>query len=648
MLFFAALCAAAAQPRSDGPVIDTSRSPKAVLHGVPVSAVTMGDGFWQPRMRAVTDVSLPTLLQLFEEKGWIDNFRRISGRKDVARRGPLYTDSDVYKWLEAVAFELQSKPDAPIRGSAEAVIDEIVAAQEPSGYINTYFSKENRDQRHKNMRHGHELYCLGHLIQAGIAWQRATGDTKLLGAGRRMADYVAAKFGKEKAPAFEGHPEIELALIELSRLTGEKKYLAMAGYFLGGDARNLSAIPPRDLTYLFTGKPFTDRTKLEGHAVRAAYACSGAADYYLETGDDSYRKTLASLWQDMVERKQYLTGGIGSRASGEAFGEPYELPNQQAYTESCAAIATMFWNWRMAQAEPHGKYMDNFERSLYNGANSGLSLAGNLYCYRNPLELVGNPDDRIRNPWYDTTCCPPNLQRILMSLPGYVYSTSKEGLYVHLFDNNKLAWRLEDGTPIRVTQSTKYPWQGRVEMTIEPDKPVEFTLFVRRPGWAEGARITAAGSAVPAAGANGYYAIRRTWKPGDRVVLELPMAARLTASNPYVRENLGKVAVERGPLVYCMEGLDQPSGSTVFDWSLNLGGSDRTSFTEEWKPELLGGVTVLRHTASRMAAAGKDAELYQAFRRTSAGTSSGTITLIPYYTFQNRDITTMQVWIPYR
>jgi uncharacterized protein len=499
------------------------------------------------------------------------------------------------------------------------------------------------------MRHGHELYCLGHLIQAGIAWQRATGDSKLLNLGRRMSDYIIANFGPDKAPLFEGHPEIELALIELARVTGEKKYLALAGYFLAGDARNLSAIPPRDLVYLFTGKPFTDRDKLEGHAVRAAYACSGAADYYLETGDESYRKTLAGLWSDMVTRKQYLTGGIGSRATGEAFGEPYELPNQQAYTESCAAIATMFWNWRMAHAEPHGKYMDNFERALYNGANSGLSLAGNLYCYRNPLELVGNPEDRIRNPWYDTTCCPPNLQRILASLPGYFYSTSKDGVHVHLFDNSTLNWQLENGTPIRITQSTTYPRTGSVELTVSPEKASEFALYVRRPAWAaEGARVRVAGSTPNVPVENGYFVIRRTWKPGDRVTLELPMTPRLTASNPYVRENLGKVAVERGPLVYCMEGIDQPAGSTVFDWAFDLRGGDRPTFREQWKPDLLGGVTVLQHSAVRIPAAGPDADLYQAFRPKTGSSASGTVTLIPYYTFHNRDITSMQVWIPYR
>jgi DUF1680 family protein len=308
----------------------------------------------------------------------------------------------------------------------------------------------------------------------------------------------------------------------------------------------------------------------------------------------------------------------------------------------------MFWHWRMAHAEPDARYIDNFERALYNGANSGLSLSGRLYCYRNPLELTGNPEDRIRNPWYDTACCPPNLQRILASLPGYFYSTSKDGVYVHLFDSNKLDWKLEDGTPIRLTQITNYPWSGRIEMIVEPRQATEFTLFLRRPAWATGAKIAVAGASIEAPEAKGYLALRRTWKPGDRVVLELPVAPRLTASNPYIRENIGKVAVERGPLVYCMEGLDQPAGSSVFDWVLRPGDGSRAAFSEEWKPDLLGGITVLRHRAARLPAAGTDAELYQAFRPEASGTPAGTITLVPYYTFHNRGTTSMQVWIPWR
>jgi DUF1680 family protein len=637
ILLFVLASATPAQEWKDKPVVDTRSSPKAVLHGVPISAVTLGDGFWTPRRKVNVDVSLPTLLELFEQKGVMDNFRRISGRKDVARKGPLYTDSDVYKWLEAVAYVLQSGEQPELHKSAEAVIDDVVAAQEPSGYINTYYSKERLELRHKEMARGHELYCLGHMLQAGIAWYHATGDRKLLNASQRMADYLIGRFGPDKLPIFEGHPEAELAVIELFRVTRERRYLEAAEYLLGGDERNLKSLTPRDLVYLFTGKPFTSRKKLEGHAVRAMYACSGATDLYLETGDPSYWKTLQVLWEDLTLRKMYLTGGVGSRATGEAFGEPYELPNQQAYTESCAAIGTMFWNWRMLQATGDAKYMDLFERALYNGANSGLSLSGNLYCYRNPLELTGNPEDRIRNPWYDTTCCPPNLQRILASLPGYFYSTSKDGVYVHLYHAGTMRWSLETGTPIEITQQTRYPWNGDVEFTVSPKQPAEFTLYLRIPDWARGAVVKLPGESPQRVGEAGYFAAKRTWKAGDRVTLNMSVAPRLTAAHAYVRENLAKVAVERGPLVYCMEGIDQQG--SVFDWAL----ADPATLRDEWRADLLGGVMSIRAPARRFTPLAS-APLYQNAIRSAA--TAGEITLIPYYTFANREPASMQVWIP--
>lgn len=626
---------------ADKPVLDTARSPHAQLRGVPVSAVELSKGFWTARRKAVVDASLPSLLELFEQKGIIDNFRRLAG-KDAPRRGPLYTDSDVYKWLEAVAFVLQERDHPELRKAASEVIAAIVAAQEPGGYINTYYARENLAQRHQNMRHGHELYCLGHLIQAGIAWQRATGEERLLTVGRRMADYVIGVFGPGKKPLFEGHPEIELALVELYRHTGERKYLDLAAYLLAGDPRNEPGVPPREFVYLFTVTPFTKRTIMEGHAVRAAYACAGAADYYLETGDAAYAAALKTLWDDMTLRKQYITGGIGSRASGEAFGEPYELPNQQAYTESCASIATLFWNWRMLHAFPDARYMDNFERALYNGANAGLSLDGRLYCYRNPLELTGNPKDVIRNPWYDTTCCPPNLQRILASLPGYFYSTSREGLYVHLYHPGALTWKLEDGSPLAVLQKTNYPWDGTVEITVTPEETKEFTLFLRIPGWSAKHDVTVNGRPIPGSTrAGAYLAVKRTWKPGDIVRLSLDLSPRLTQSNHYIRENLGKVAVERGPLLYCMEGLDQPAGTTVFDWFLH---GAQPAWRPEWKPDLLGGVVALQANGSRPPAA---SALYEPYRRPAAWTP-GRLTFIPYYTFTNREPTSMQVWVPVR
>ncbi|HET8550481.1 MAG TPA: beta-L-arabinofuranosidase domain-containing protein, partial [Bryobacteraceae bacterium] len=382
------------------------------------------------------------------------------------------------------------------------------------------------------------------------------------------------------------------------------------------------------------------RTKMEGHSVRATYAASGATDYYLETGDTAFGDTLENLWRDMTGRKMYLTGGIGSRAQGEAFGEPYELPNLLAYTESCAAIGNMMWNWRMLAATAEARFADTLERALYNGVNSGMSVSGTLYCYRNPLELAGNPADKIRNPWYTTTCCPPNLERVLASLPGYFYSVSKEGVYVHLFHSGELDWKLGDGTPLKIRQTTKYPWEGDVEIAVDPAESREFTMFIRVPLWAGGARLTVNGR-PSAAAAGTYAAVRRAWRAGDRIRLQFPLDPRVTSANPLVRDNTGRVAIERGPLVYCMEGLDQPALSSVFDAAVIAG----NGFVPEFRTDLLGGAVVLRHRGAAWDKPLADLSLYGPPSRLP-GLREAELVFIPYYLFANREPTSMKVWVP--
>jgi DUF1680 family protein len=329
---------------------------------MPIRAVTMGDGFWAQRMRTNVEDSIPTLLALLEEHGVVDNFRRLSGRKNQGRRGPLYTDSDLYKWMEAVAFVLQSGDRPQLHETLDKIIDDVVAAQEPSGYLNTYYVGERAKLRFSEMYRSHELYCLGHLLQAGIAYYRATGNRKLLDGGIKYADYVLHTLGPEKKPAVTGHPEFEMALVELYRTTGDKRYLDFVNYLFTGEALRLQ-LSDEQVKYLFSGIPFTSRNELEGHAVRALYACSGATDYYLETGDVSYADTLDKLWKDLVERKMYITGGVGSYAEGESVGAAYDLPNQNAYAESCAAIANLMWNWRMLAAKADARYADIMEEA---------------------------------------------------------------------------------------------------------------------------------------------------------------------------------------------------------------------------------------------------------------------------------------------
>lgn len=607
----------------------------------------MGEGFWTPRRRANVEKSLPSLYELFEANGIIDNFRRLSGRKAVPRRGPLYTDSDIYKWMEAVAFVLQSEDQPQLRALFDKVADDVLAAQEPSGYLNTYYQDERKALRFSEMHRGHELYCLGHLLQAGIAYYRATGNRRLLDAGIRFVDYVDANFGPDKKPLLAGHPEIELALVEVYRITGQRRYLDLAGYILRGDGERLK-LTPAQLVYMFSGKPFTSRTKLEGHAVRAMYACSGATDYFLETGDPAYWQTLETLWHDMVTSKMYITGGVGSRSGDEAFGEPYELPNQLAYTESCAAIGNFFWNWRLLAATGDARYTDVMERALYNGVNSGMSLDGTLYCYRNPLQLTGDPIEKIRNPWYTTTCCPPNLQRVLASLPGYLYGTSTTGVWVHLFHESELDWHLEDGTPIHLTQHTRYPWDGAVEIVVQVPADTDFTLFIRIPGWSQLARLTVNGTPVMGIPKPGtYYPVKRRWQPGDRVRLVVPVAPQLMAANPRIAENVGKVAVQRGPLVYCIEGIDQPGVDSVLDVALVPTLGLERAFLEQYRPDLLGGVMVVRHKGVAAVKPLSQEPLYQpAGEAMIRPTRPVEVTFIPYYAFANREPTSMLVWVP--
>lgn len=647
----AALCVAAvlavrAQPVTptawhDQGVVHTRHSPYARLHDVPVRAVTMQEGFWSGRMRANVDRSIPTLLALFEDKGIVDNFRRLGGTSPAARRGPLYTDSDLYKWMEATALALQSKDDARWRATLTALSRDIAAAQDASGYVNTYWSEERTGRRFTDQVGGHEEYCLGHLLQAGIALHRATGDTRLLDIGRKMADYFVGKFGRDREPLFTGHPELELAMVELYRSTGARSYLAFAGYLLGSDEATRLKLRPRDVAYTFSGVPFTSRMTYEGHAVRAMYASAGAADYYMETGDQAYLQTLERLWTDLTGSKMYVTGGVGSRAQGETFGDPYELPNAQAYGESCAAIGNMMLNWRMLLITGEARFADVMERALYNGVNSGMSLDGTLYCYRNPLESRG---ERIRNPWYDTTCCPPNLQRTLAALPGYLYSTAPDGIFVHLFHPSTLRWRLEDGTPLVLAQQTAYPWEGSVDLVVSPATAHRFTLHVRVPAWS--AATTIAVNDVPIEArvlAGRYSAITREWTPGDRVRVTFDMRVQEVEAHPRVRENTGRVAIQRGPLVYALERQDQPADVDLFQLVL----TGQSAWAVESRPELLGGVRVLQHAGAILPDNGiplyRPGSAAPPIARTPAR-----LTFIPYYAWANREPQPMVVWVPRR
>ena len=630
----------------DQGVENLAKSPHAKLRDIPVRAVTITGGFWGQRREINVTKSIPTMHDLLEANGRMNNFRRLVGKSTAAQIGPVFSDSDVYKWTEAVGFVLQSGDRPELRASAEKLIDEVVAVQESSGYLNTYYQDDRKGLRMlpQTQTTGHELYNIGHMLQGAIAYYRGTGDRRLLDAGIHFVDdFLIPNYGPApKKPIVSGHPEIEMGLIELYRITGDRRQLDLAGYILQGDAR--IELPERRTIYMFSGTPFTARTKMQGHAVRAMYACCGATDYYLETGDPTYLQTLNTLWNDMTTTKMYVTGGVGSRSDGEAFGDAYELPNFRAYGESCAAIGNMMWNWRMLAVTGDARFTDVIERALYNGINSGMSLDGTLYCYRNPLAFDPSTGDKIRNPWYDVTCCPPNLERTFGSLPGYFYSSSADGIYAHLYDNSELNWHLENGVGLKVVQKTSYPWDGNVEITVAPAEATDFTFYLRIPGWADHAQVAVNSKAVAGVTPGQYLPIRRRWSPGDAIQLKVEVVSQVIAANPRVADDSGRVAIQRGPLIYCLEEIDQPSGISLSDVAVNPGRRPGEQFQTEFKNDLLGGMVVLHHTGAVYQRGAAEKLLYSRYGGDALRTQKTSLTFIPYYAWANRQATSMQVW----
>lgn len=627
------------QSGSSAVIVDTSRSAHARLRPVPLTAVQLTDAFWQPRRRINREVTLPSQYRHCEETGRIDNFRRAAGKKALPFQGRFYNDSDVYKWLEAAAWTLATEDDPALTQTMEAVIDEIADAQQPDGYLNTYFTFERAGERWSNLRDLHELYCAGHLIQAAVAHHRATGGSRLLAVARRLADHICDTFGPEaegKKPLTDGHEEIEMALVELARTTGETKYLRQAQFFL--DIRGQGTIGGSP--YHQDHQPFRDLDRMTGHAVRAVYYNAGAADLLAETGEAALRTALDRLWDNMTQKQMYVSGGIGSRYEGEAFGRDYELPNERAYTETCAAIGSVMWNWRMLQLTGDARYADVLELTLYNGVLAGLSLDGQFYFYQNPLADDGT---HRREPWFGCACCPPNIARLLASLPGYFYSASHEDVWVHLYAESAAQIALPDGQAVGLRQETRYPWDGNIALRV--DGAGEFSLRLRIPAWCEvGAALEVNGQSFAGATLPGSYAeIRRDWQPGDTVRLHLPLPPRRVECHPYAVENVGRVALMRGPLLYCVEEADHP-GVDLRDLVLPAS----SGLSAEFMPDLLGGVIALRGEAEAAPPTSDwSGRLYRTAiprpERPSARRIA--LTAIPYYAWANREPGRMQVWI---
>ncbi len=625
-------------------VVDTRCSPHACLQPTPLSSVILEDNFWRERQRVNMQTMLPAQYRLCEDTGRIDNFRRASGRKKIDFQGWFFNDSDVYKWIEASAWILAANATPELEALIDRVIEEIAAAQRPDGYLNTYFTFERAQQRWTNFDY-HEMYCAGHLIQAAVAHYRVTHKTNLLEVARRFADHICDWFGPEeqgKHFGADGHPEIEMALVELYRLTGEQKYLEQAQYFLAvrGSGKLGDAFHRNDPGYHQDHLPFQESTRLVGHAVRAIYLNCGAADLAAETGDPALGAALSRMWQNMTSRQMYVHGGLGSRYENEGFGQDYELPNSRAHAETCASIANFMWNWRMLLMDADARYADVMELALYNSILSGVSLDGSSYFYQNPLLDDGS---HRRQQWFTVSCCPSNLSRLLASLSSYLYSSTADGVWVHLYASSRAGILLPGGGEARLVQRTDYPWSDVVE--IEVQTPANFSLYLRLPGWCgSNWLVLLNGKPVEFTVTQGrYLKIEREWQVGDVVKLHLPMQIRYLENHSNVVENQGRVALMRGPLLYCVEGVDHPS-EDVRHFVL----TNDISFSAEFVPDLLGGVTVLRG-AARVAPQDENwGEALYRQRQLPADRRAGrkvSVMAIPYYAWANRAPGPMLVWL---
>jgi len=581
---------------------------------------------------------------MLDQAGNFHDLRLAAGTAAGDYRGPVFMDSDVYKWLEAVAYFGPSL-DAELRSMADSAIELVQAAQLPDGYLNSYWHVVQPSKRWTDFPMGHELYCIGHLIQAAVAWQRFLDDDRLLKVSRRVIDHIESIFGPGKRTATPGHPEIETALVELYRLTGRQQDLELARFFIDNRGHGLLGEAPRfgGHAYYQDRVPVRDASEVEGHSVRALYLCAGVADLYLETGEAALLSASQAQWQDMVLRKLSLTGGVGARHQGEAFGQPYELPNDRAYNETCAAIASIMWSWRMLLATGDGQYADLIERTLYNGFLSGMSLDGQRYFYVNPLASPGRPEvigrgGHERREWYYVACCPPNVMRLIGSLGGYLASHDADGIQVHQYAACVLSTEIGANT-VTLRVDTNYPWDGHIGVSIEASPAEAWTLSLRIPSWSTTPVLRVNGADLDTRGlSQGYVSIERTWRAGDRVELELDMRPRLTQAHPRVDATRGAVAIERGPIVYCLEQTDHDD-LDILDASID----PSHPLSEGFEADRLGGVATVRARGSTMPGTGP---LYAPYGSASAATRDVELTAIPYFAWANRQPGAMRVWIP--
>ena len=612
------------------------------VKAVAFTEVKIADEFWAPRIETNRTKSIPHNFKWCRQTGRFTNFAKAGKRMEGGFEGIYFNDSDVYKVLEGAAYSLQAHPDPKLEKQFDEVLAWIAAAQQDNGYLNTYYTLKEPTRKWTNCRVRHELYCAGHMFEAAVAHHRATGKKTFLDVATKFADRIDEIFGPDKRHDVPGHEEIELALVKLYRLTGQERYLKLAKFFLDIRGRETKKRPKTYGHYCQDHEPVTKQSEPTGHAVRAMYLYAGMADVAAITGDKGYVDALGRLWENTVTKKMYITGAIGSTRHGEAFGKNYQLPNASAYGETCASIGMCLWNHRMNLLHADGRYADTFERTLYNGMLAGVDLGGEKFFYVNPLASAGR---HHRQPFFGCACCPTNVARFMPSLPGYVYAAGDDRILVNLYATSRGVVKIKDNT-VRLSQATRYPWDGEVKITVSPKTPAEFDVSLRIPAWCVGVagkddlyqpRPVPAEQRTVTVKVNGeridkptvvkgYARIRRTWKAGDEVQLSMPMPVRRVAAHPSVEADVGRVAIQRGPIVYCVEAVDNgPDAASIYL-------PKDAELTTKARRDLLGGVmTITGKAMVRYGGERKDKPIE--------------LVAVPYYAWDHRAPGAMAVWI---
>ncbi len=620
----------------------------ARIHPVNFSKVAIHDDFWKPKIdKVATNTLAACIYQTEVNTGRIRNFEKAARGKGEKHEGIFYDDSDVYKAIEAMAYAIKLTGDKKLEEKADEWIDKIAASQLPDGYLNTYYVLTGINNRWSDMDR-HEDYCGGHMIEAAVAYYEATGKTKFLEVSKRWANHFDSLFGPGKRNWVSGHQEIELALVKLYKVTGERKYLTLSDWLLSerGKKHGVGAQWRRsnETDYSQDLLPVKQQSEITGHAVRAMYLYTGAADVAAQTGDKDYLHAMRRVWEDVVFRNMYITGGIGSAGKNEGFSTDFDLPNEQAYCETCASVGMVFWNQRMNSLTGHAEYLDILERSLYNAALDGLSLSGDRFFYGNPLASYGN---HKRSEWFGTACCPSNIARLITSIGGYVYGQKDNRIYVHLFMGSETSFDLKK-TSLKLRTETAYPWDGKVICRISMDKKEKASIAFRIPGWLNNVpapgglysfvdanmskpTIKINGSQVGFTEENGYAVIEREWKNGDQIEYTMPMEVQKVVSRKELAQNNDRMAIQRGPLVYCVEGVD--NYNDVWNIVLPSTAAFSTAPFQIKDEKIISLVATLPVT--EIIDEGKSMRVVEK-----------PVRAIPYYAWCNRGSSPMQVWLP--